>query len=72
MPKQDVPDDADPLFREVMDSIRRGNNPDHKRLSKLDADKRKAADKALKAAQRKRKGSHRGGDDDVINTGMFD
>lgn len=68
MPKQSVPDDADPVFAEVMGAIRKGKNPDHKRLEKLSAQKRKAVQKALKD----RKGKHRrGGDGDVIDTGMF-
>lgn len=65
-----VPEGSDPVFREVMESIRAGKNPDHKRLSKLAAAKQKAAQKALKQAQRKRKGAHRD-DGDVIDTGMF-
>ena len=60
---------ADPVFEQVMKAIRTGKNPDHKRLEKLSADKRKAVEKAL----RKRKGKHtQGFRDDVIDTGMFD
>ncbi len=59
----------DPVFEQVMHAIRTGKNPDHKRLEKLSADKRKAVEKAL----RKRKGKHtQGFRDDVIDTGMFD
>jgi hypothetical protein len=59
----------DPVFEQVMRAIRTGKNPDHKRLEKLSADKRKAVEKALK----KRKGKHtQGFRDDVIDTGMFD
>lgn len=72
MPKNPVPEDADPLFREVMESIRQGKNPDHARLKKLDAKKRKEVQQAADKAKRKRRGAHRGGDGDVFNTGMFD
>lgn len=59
----------DPVFEQVMRAIRTGKNPDHKRIEKLSADKRKAVEKALK----KRKGKHtQGFRDDVIDTGMFD
>ncbi len=59
----------DPVFEQVMRAIRTGKNPDHKRLEKLSADKRKAVEKALK----KRKGTHtQGFRGDVIDTGMFD
>lgn len=68
MPTQPVPDDADPVFAEVMGAIRKGKNPDHKRLEKLSAQKQKAVQKALK----NRKGKHRPGNGgDVIDTGMF-
>ena len=51
-----------------MRAIRTGKNPDHKRLEKLSADKRRAVEKALK----KRKGKHtQGFQDDVIDSGMF-
>jgi hypothetical protein len=71
MPRQDVPEDADPVFKELMGHIRAGRNPDHKRLSKLDSAKRKAVEKAAREAMRKRKGAHRRDDGDVIDTGMF-
>lgn len=59
----------DPVFEQVMRAIRTGKNPDHKRIEKLSADKRKAVEKALK----KRKGKHtQGFRDNVIDTGMFD
>lgn len=59
----------DPVFEQVMRAIRTGKNPDHRRIEKLSADKRKAVEKALK----KRKGKHtQGFRDDVIDTGMFD
>lgn len=59
----------DPVFEQVMRAIRTDKNPDHKRIEKLSADKRKAVEKALK----KRKGKHtQGFRDDVIDTGMFD
>ena len=59
----------DPVFEQVMRAIRTGKNPDHKRLEKLSADKRRAVEKALK----KRKGKHtQGFQDDVIDSGMFD
>lgn len=59
----------DPVFEQVMRAVRTGKNPDHKRIEKLSADKRKAVEKALK----KRKGKHtQGFRDDVIDTGMFD
>lgn len=59
----------DPVFEQVMRAIRTGKNPDHKRIEKLSADKRKAVEKALK----KRKGKHtQSFRDDVIDTGMFD
>jgi hypothetical protein len=72
MPTNPVPEDADPLFREVMESIRTGKNPEHKRLQKLSAKQQKAVKQAAQKAQKKRKGAHRGGDDGVIDTGMFD
>lgn len=71
MPTNSVPGDADPVFKEVMSAIRKGKNPEHKRLEKLSAAQRKAVQKAANQAQRKRKGAHRGGNDDVIDTGMF-
>jgi hypothetical protein len=62
----------DPVFREVMKAIRTGKNPDHKRLQQLDKAKQKAVKQAADKAARKRKGTHRaGGNDDVIDTGMF-
>lgn len=68
MPKQDIPGDADPVFREVMNAIRTGKNPDHRKREKLNAKQQAAVDKAL----RKRKGKHtQGFRDDVIDTGMF-
>ena len=66
-----VPDDAAPVFREVMDAIAKGKNPDHKRIQKLSSQKQKAVRQAAQKAMRKRKGAHRGGDDGVIDTGMF-
>lgn len=69
MPNQDMPKDADPVFREVMKAVRSGKNPDHARLQKLDAAKRKQVEQAM----RKRKGKHtQGFQDGVIDTGMFD
>jgi hypothetical protein len=60
---------ADPVFEQVMKAIRTGKNPDHQRIKKLDAAKRREVEKAL----RKRKGKHtQGFRDDVIDTGMFD
>lgn len=62
-------DEADPVFQHVMRAIRTGKNPDHKRLQKLDAAKRKQVEQAMK----KRKGKHtRDFRDGVIDTGMFD
>lgn len=62
-------EDVDPVFREVMKAIRTGKNPDHKRLEKLDAAKRKQVAQAMK----RRKGKHtQGFQDGVIDTGMFD
>lgn len=74
MPKQDIPEDADPVFKEVMNAIRSGNNPDHKRISRLSASQRDVARKALEANKRRRKQRPRTGNgyDDVIDTGMFD
>lgn len=72
MGKEQIPDDADPVYREVMESIRQGKNPDHARLKKLDAKKRKEVQQAADKAKRKRRGAHRDGDGDVFNTGMFD
>jgi TRAP-type C4-dicarboxylate transport system substrate-binding protein len=55
-----------------MKAIRTGKNPDHKRLQQLDKAKQKAVKQAADKAARKRKGTHRaGGNDDVIDTGMF-
>lgn len=68
MPNQDIPKDADPVFREVMKAVRSGKNPDHNRLQKLDAKKQKL----VKDAMKKRKGKHtQGFQDGVIDTGMF-
>ena len=69
MRKQPLPDKSDPVYQEVMRALRKGKNPDHDRLTKLDAKKQKAVRDALK----KRKGKHRpgSGGDDVIDTGMF-
>lgn len=62
-------DEQDRTFEQVMRAIRTGKNPDHKRLEKLSAAKRREVDKAL----RKRKGKHtQGFRDGVIDTGMFD
>lgn len=72
MTKQPIPDDADPVFKEIMKAIRTGKNPTHAAQQRLSDKQRKAVDKALREATRKRKGSHRAGGDDVINTGMFD
>lgn len=71
MPADPMPEDAHPLFKEVMGAIRKGKNPEHKRLSKLSAAQKKAVESAAKKARLKRKGAHRGGGDDVIDTGMF-
>lgn len=70
MPKNPpIPDDADPVFREVMKAIRTGKNPHHIKREKLNAAQKKAVDAALK----KRKGKHtQGFQDGVIDTGMFD
>jgi hypothetical protein len=69
MPSQDIPKDADPVFREVMRAVRTGKNPEKKRLDQLDAKKQKL----VKDAMRKRKGKHtQGFQDGVIDTGMFD
>jgi len=73
MPKQDIPEDADPVFREVMNAIRSGKNPDHAKLSKLSGDKMRTARKAMGAQARRRKQRpYTGNGDDVIDTGMFD
>lgn len=72
MPKEQLPNNSDPVFREVMGAIRKGKNPDHAKRQKLSAKQQVAVDKAAKDAARKRKGRHRtGGDDGVIDTGMF-
>jgi hypothetical protein len=70
--KNPIPDDADPVFKEVMKAVRTGKNPTHAAQQRLSDKQQKAVDKALKDAKRKRKGAHRAGGDDVINTGMFD
>lgn len=70
--KNSIPDDAPDLLKDVLGAIRKGHNPDHARLQKLDHKQRKEVQKAVDKAARKRKGSHRAGGDDVINTGMFD
>lgn len=73
MPKEDIPAGADPVFEQVMRAIRTGKNPDHKRLSKLSADKKAAALKALEQHKRRRKERPSTADGyDVIDTGMFD
>lgn len=59
------------MFREVMDAIANGKNPDHKRIQKLSAQKQKAVKQAAQKAMRKRKGTHRDDGGDVIDTGMF-
>lgn len=72
MPKQDIPKDANPVFREVMQAIRTGKKyPYDKRKEKLSAAQQKAVEKAARNAARKRKGMHRAGND-VIDSGMFD
>ena len=69
MPKEDIPKDADPVFREVMGAIRKGKNPEYRKMQKLDAKQQRA----VKAALRKRKGKHTEGfNDNVIDTGQFD
>lgn len=69
MPKEQLPNDSDPVFRAVMGAIRKGKNPDHAKRQKLSAKQQQAVEKAL----RKRKGKHtQGFRDDVIDTGMFD
>lgn len=73
MTKEQIPGNADPDFKEVMKAIRSGKNPDHAKRKRLDEKHKRIVDKALRAAERKRKGGrHRtGGSDDVIDTGMF-
>lgn len=72
MAKNPVPDDADPLFKEVLEAIRKGNNPVHAKHQRLTAKQQKAVEKAARDTAKKRKGSHRRGGGDVFDTGMFD
>lgn len=71
MPKHQVPDDADPVFKAVMKAMREGKNPSHDQRKKLDARQRKELEKSWRDYERKRKGRHRAGGGDVIDTGMF-